>query len=236
MIRDMNQFLADLDKHAAEFNFPVLDNAYVEYAAARLSAFTSDQDVLIVFEVLGFSTKETEFVDDLYAFGTCVEREGFIGEDIVVSSSSQQPVFDSETNECVANWRKWSIRLRDEVVSFSPTREEYASAGIAINRDPGPCSLKEIELLRFLVYNLAAQRLFLSDGVLLSHFPSCRGLSKFIQTTRWQHPDVADGEKPSRNVSMRSLVEALFRGDSRVFNPGRPNTDWKSWLRTARGA
>ena len=32
---DTNQILEDLDKHASEFNFPVLDNAYVEFAATR---------------------------------------------------------------------------------------------------------------------------------------------------------------------------------------------------------
>ncbi len=46
------QILEDLDKHAFEFNFPMLDNAYVEYAAARLSAFRGIKDWLIVFEVL----------------------------------------------------------------------------------------------------------------------------------------------------------------------------------------
>ena len=35
------QILEDLDKHAAEFNFPVLDNAYVEFGAGRLSAYLS---------------------------------------------------------------------------------------------------------------------------------------------------------------------------------------------------
>jgi hypothetical protein len=50
MGNDMNttQILKDLDKHAREFNFPVLDNAYVEFAAARLTAFRSDKDWLLV--------------------------------------------------------------------------------------------------------------------------------------------------------------------------------------------
>jgi hypothetical protein len=112
------QIFEDLDKHASEFNFPVLDNANVEFAAARLSAFQGGEDWLIVFEVLGFSTKEIEFVDDLYAFGSCVEREGFVGEEIPLRSSPEQPLFDAETNECIADWSHWSIRVGKEEMSL----------------------------------------------------------------------------------------------------------------------
>jgi hypothetical protein len=185
---DMNtvQILKDLDKHASEFNFPVLDNAYIEFAAARLSAFQSVKDWLIVFEVLGFSTREVEFVDDLYAFGSCVEKEEVVGEEIPISASPKGPLFDAETNECIADWSHWSIRVGNEEISFSPTRAEYAEAGIVIDREPGRGSLSEIELLRFLVHRLGKERFFMSDEGLLSHFPMCKDLKKFVQTTQWE--------------------------------------------------
>jgi hypothetical protein len=229
----MKQILEDLDKHASEFNFPVLDNAYIEFAAARLSAFQRVKDWLVVFEVLGFSTREVEFVNDLYAFGPCVEQEGIIGEEIPLSSSPKQPLFDAETNECIADWSHWAIKIGDQELSFSPTPEEYAEAGILIDGEPGRGSLSEIEVLRFLVYRLGETRLFMSDEALLSHFPKCKNLEKFVQTTQWQHPDVAEGEKPSRNISIRSLVEALFQENPSLFKPGRPNTHWKFWLQTS---
>jgi hypothetical protein len=187
---------------------------------------------LIVFEVLGFSTREVEFVDDLYAYGSCVAKEGFAGEEIPVSSLPQQPLFDAETNECIADWSRWSVSVGGEKMFFTPTREEYAEAGIVIDRGPGPGSLDEIELLRFLVHRLGESRLFMSDQTLLSHFPLCKDLSKFVQTTRWQHPDVSDGESPSQNLSIRNLVEALAQRDPSFFEQGRPNTDWKFWVET----
>lgn len=226
---NLSQILDDLDKHASEFNFPVLDNAYVEFGAARLTALRGAEDWLIVFEVLGFSKREGEFVVDLYAFGSCVEREGFIGEEIPIASSHGLPLFDPETNQCIADWSHWAIKLGNEVVSFSPTREDYAKAGIAIERDRGPGTLSEIELLRFLVYRIGKERLFMSDAFLLARFPRCMKVSTFVQTTQWQHPDVAGGEKPSENVSISSLVQSLLRGDPSLFNQGLPNTDWKSW-------
>jgi hypothetical protein len=226
------QILEDLDKHASEFNFPMLDNAYVEFAAARLSGFQGVTDWLIVFEVLGFSTKEIEFANHFYAFGSCVEREGLVGGEIPISSTPKQPVFDAETNECIADWAHWTIKAGKEEMSFSPTLEEYAEAGIVIQREPGRGSLSEIELLRFLVHRLGGTRFFMSDEALLSHFPKCKNLEKFVQTTQWQHPNVAEEEKPSKNTSIRSLVEALSQRNPALFKEGRPNTHWRFWLQT----
>jgi hypothetical protein len=227
------QILEDLDKHASEFNFPMLDNAYVEFAAARLTAFQSAQDWLIVFEVLGFSTREIEFVDGFYAYGSsCIGRQGLVGEEIPLRSSPEQPLFDAETNECIADWSHWSIRVGKEEMSFSPTRGEYADAGIVIDREPGRGGLSEIELLRFLVHRLGETRFFMTDQDLLSHFPKCKSMDKFVQTTQWQHPKVAEEETPSNNTSIRSLVEALFQRNPSLFKQGRPNTHWRFWLQT----
>ncbi|MBV9301226.1 MAG: hypothetical protein JOY62_08175 [Acidobacteriaceae bacterium] len=109
-----NQILADLDKHAFEFNFPVLNNAYVEFGAARLTAFRKAQDWLICFEILGFSTREIAFVDDLYAYGSCIEKGGYISESVPLTSTEERPLLDRETNECLADWSNWSINLYGE--------------------------------------------------------------------------------------------------------------------------
>ena len=227
------QVLRDLDKHASEFNFPVLDNAYIEFAAARLSAFHGTNDWLLVFEVLGFSVREIEFVNDLYAFGSCVEKEGFVAEEIPLTSSRKAPLFDAETNECIADWNRWSIKVGNDEMSFSPTLEEYAQAGIIIDRAPGKGSLSEIELLRFLVHRLGKERFFMSDADLLNHFPTCKRLKKFIQTTQWEHPNISNEESPSKNVSIRSLVEALSRRDPALFEQGLSNTHWTYWVQPA---
>ena len=224
------EILRDLDKHASEFNFPALDNAYVEFAASRMSAFRGSEHWLLVFEVLGFSTREIEFVDDLYAYGSCVEREGLVGENVLLTSDQNQPLFDQETNRCIADWRHWSIKLGGKTMSFAPTCQEYAQAGIVVDGSSGPGSVREIELLRFLVHRIGEERLFMNDESLLGQFPRCTNLSKFVQTTHWQHPDIGGGEKPSENISIRSLIEALFRRDPHIFDPGSSNTEWKFWL------
>ena len=226
---NVRQILHDLDKHAQEFNFPVLDNAYVEFAAARLTAFRDEKDWLIVFEVLGFSNREVQFVDDLYAYGSCVTKEGLVGEDIPLTPVPESALFDTETNECIADWSHWRVNVRGTDMSFSPTREEYAAAGVVVPHDAGPCTLNEINLLRFLVHRVG-EALFLPDHLLLDQFPKCAHLPKFIQTTHWQHPDIADEEAPSDNKSLRSLVEGMAERDPERFMPGQSNTDWRLWV------
>lgn len=227
---DTKQILEDLDKHAAEFNFPVLDNAYLEFAVARLTAFRSIQDWLVTFEIVGFSTRQIEFVNDIYAYGSCIEKQGLIGEEIPISALPDHPLFDPETNACIADWNRWSINIGGEKKVFTPSRQEYADAGIFINREPGQGSLSEIELLRFLVHRLGPRPFLLKDRDLLLHFPRCNNLEKFIQTTQWQHPDVARQEKPSDSISIRSLIEALGQQNPSLFQRGSANTDWPLWI------
>jgi hypothetical protein len=225
---NVKQILTDLDKHAAEFNFPVLDNDYLDYAAARLSAFRSETDWAIVFEILSFSEREVEFVNDLYAFGSCVSRQGFIGEEIPFSSITRRPLFDPETNVFIADWSQWAMEFKGKELLFSPTLEEYRKAGITIYQNARAEQWREIDLLRFLLHTLGDD-LFLSETDLLAHLPSCGMMPVFLQSRQWQHPDISSGERPSKNVSLRSLVNALSNRDPAMFEQGRPNTHWSAW-------
>jgi hypothetical protein len=226
---NFSQIVEDLDKHATEFNFPMFDNANLEYAAARLSAFQSGTEWLITFEVLAFSTREVEFVNDIYAFGPCTERQGLFCEEIPLSSVPSDPIFDPETNEFIADWQRWSVKIGEDVVSFSPTVEEYARSGIVVDGTSSKTNFSEIGLFRFLLDFLGTDRFFLSDSKLLGHFPKCKGLGKFVQTTQWEHPDIGNQEKPSRNISIRSLVDALCRRNAALFETGLSNTHWSYW-------
>ena len=156
------------------------------------------------------------------------KEEGFAAEEIPVSCSQSHSIFDPDTNACIADWSHWSIRVRQEL-SFSPTREEYAQAGIIVDRDPGPGTLREIELLRFLVYRLGKDQIFMTEKDLLSHFPGCKDLKSFIRADQWEHPDLANEERPSKNIAIRSLIAALDHRDPSLFEQGLPNTHWTFW-------
>lgn len=224
----MTHMLQDLDKHAAEFNFPVLDNANVQIADTRLTVFRNGDTWAIFFDFVGFSVPETQFVDDIYAYGSCIYPEGIVGERIPLLGSAKRPLWNSITNECLADWASWTIVIGGEELSFNPTLDEYADAGIAITNPPGPGSIREIDILRFLVHRLG-HNFFAPDDELLRFAAGCEHLSKFMVIEEWQHPDIAGDERPSQSVSIRSLLQAIAEGDPHLFDPGQANTHWKNW-------
>lgn len=64
-----------------------------------------------MFEVLEFSTGQIEFVNDLCAFGSCVENEGFVGEQIPLTPSRKTPLFDADTfKQLVGSIQMWPLK------------------------------------------------------------------------------------------------------------------------------
>ncbi len=61
--------LDQLDQATHDAEFPVFDNGYVSFAAARLSGYRSEEAWGIVIEVLGYYYLERQFEDRLYVLG-----------------------------------------------------------------------------------------------------------------------------------------------------------------------
>jgi hypothetical protein len=221
--------LSDLDKHAAEFNFPVLDNAYIQMAGVRLSAFRSGTDWSIAFEVLGYSINEGAYVNDLYGYGSCLRREGVLESSVTLLPNPEQPLIDPQTEAWIADWSDWSVVVGDRIYRFTPARADYLAVGIEVSESSGAGSLGEAELIRFFIAQEGADKLFMAEEALRESLAGCGGLNLFLQTQDWQHPDVAGEEKPSMNPSLRSLVAALASGSPALFQPGKVNTSWRSW-------
>ena len=70
------EFLAKLDKHAHEYNFPALDNAYVDFA---------------------------DFGEDVYFYDNRVYPEGLRPPGRVVASwPADMPILDPASNKCAS--------------------------------------------------------------------------------------------------------------------------------------
>ncbi len=229
LLLNIDAALADLDKHASEFNFPVLDNAYVQMAATRMSVFRSSENWAVAFEVLGYSVNEGTFVDDFYAFGSCLRREGILDSAVVLLPNPEQPLVDPLTEAWIADWSDWSIVSGDQVYHFTPTRDHYLCAGIEVPGTSGPGTLEEAQLIRFFVSSEGANTLYMSEDALREALGDRMRLDMFLQTEDWQHPDIAGEEMPSMNLAMRSLFVALQEGASEMFQPGKVNTRWPLW-------
>jgi hypothetical protein len=226
-------FLARLDKHAREYNFPAFDNAHTKFADARLSVFIDSKDWLIAFELVNWSEKELVFGEDIYFFGTCVYPEGLRRPGrIVMSWPDDMPILDPDSNECIANWEEWAVLINGDRHIFRPVPEEYARAGIIVNKPPNPGSISEADILRYVIFKLG-HIFFADDRELLAMAPECSCINQlFLRTEAWQHPDVLAGERPSTNPALRSLVNAVNENNAALFNPGTPNTDWLLWSQT----
>jgi hypothetical protein len=83
--------------------------------------------------------------------------------------------------------------------------------------------------MRFFIGKETARELFMEESDLRRELSISSEMAIFVQTEDWQHPDVAGEEKPSGNVSIRSLLVALDQNAPGEFSRGRPNTNWKSW-------
>jgi hypothetical protein len=226
---NQSRVLADLDKHAREFNFPMLDNAYIAFAAGRLSVLVNEDSWAISFEVLGYSINQGAFVNDLYAFGDCLTREGVLTSIPVLTEVPRVPLVDPWTEAWIADWSDWSISCSTGTFRFRPSRHEYSAAGINVNDEGGPGSLEPKDVLRFFIGKQKASSLFLSELDLISELEGCPSMRLLLQTEHWQHPDVANGELPSGTVSFQSLMNVVAEKSKSLFIPGDVNSTWPFW-------
>jgi hypothetical protein len=226
---DVSSALARLDKHAFEFNFPVLDNAYVELACARMSVFCEPSDWIITFEVLGYTINNGAFENYLYAYGSCLPKEGLLFADSVLTEVPESPLVDPPTQAWIANWSDWSAVVRKQQFHFTPSRTDYLKHNIVLQDEDGPGSLPESAVLRYFVASEGPQALFMTLDELSDALPRCPKMRLLVQTCEWEHPDVAGGGVPSESASICSALAAVQMCSAELFTSGIVNTRWEDW-------
>src|SRR5690348_13333200 len=93
--------LEQLDGHAAEYTFPMLDNGYVYPADVRLSAYRDERRWAILIEVLGHfyrSGLPDGISTTIYRFGNCLRGEAGHGP-TVDALSWEEPVEEDEEDD-----------------------------------------------------------------------------------------------------------------------------------------
>jgi hypothetical protein len=221
------QILRQLDRYASEFDFPMLDNAYVELADMRLTAFRNASEWLIVFEDVGVFQEHT-FMNTVSAYGNRVQEPGTqLGVDDIITPASDHPIWDDDGN-FLLDPANFEVVINGQARRFTPSREEYERAGVDVDSDV-PDAVKILRLLTFLM----PDQFFLSDARLLE---ICgRGdssLKRFLQLDDWRHPDIAAGELPSESVCLRNLATAIAEDDAGSYSCPEEmfNTHWSNWM------
>lgn len=236
---DANPVLDVLDKCAERCTFPMLDNGYVYLAASRLSIYHGGDDWAIVVEVFGFSPRAGMPDLTIHTFGNNL-RNRKSRDDYVSEEAYENYLKNNEFNE---------------YKSFYP----IGGDDIWINPEDGESVTPNTSLLlRGKNYKLPDVAEYLKHDVILEQenpliYELCRYLSsaerKAILATDderrynvpdhlveilclndWEHPDLADGEKPSQVESFQQLSKVLMTGDISYYKPSvAGNTHWKNW-------
>lgn len=207
------EILEQLDECAEGYTFPVLDNAYVYPADARMTLYRDEARWAIVIEILGFNAHMggTEGIDDaLYCFGNCLRRPpGISPEDTLrlVTDGASGALFEKPDGTTI---RKGATDLRIRGRLF-----------------PAPPSLEGFELLRALVTE-HRELLLATDEELQARLPP--DLPRLLRLDEWNHPDIAEGDLPSESLTFKLLAQVLETGDPSLYRPRRkPNTHWSNW-------
>lgn len=231
------EILRHLDEHM-RIELTLVNSNY-QLADTRMTVFRSEKNWAIFIELVGIAKEIFEGVD-IYAFGNCIEQQGFIERRSIFTVPEDVPLFNEE-GIWIGDRSHFSVIIRGKRYDFKPTKEDYLTAGIIFPDERiGPDTLLPIDLIRFLCHHLN-HPFFVSEDYLrylLDKLAIKKGewyslgqeMSLFFQTREWQHPDLALGEKPSQMKFFRVLARAIERGDPSELtklDPSTFNTDWR---------
>ncbi len=220
------QVLAQLDRCAAEFTFPVMDNGYIYPAAVRLSVFADAVVWAIVIEVLGYNNRGLDFDNCLHCFGSMLKGKPGIGNENflfpIMDGPSGSLFTDGDLD--VIHPQTHDLRIRGDVIAFPHEVSAYASRSIPRS---DPTRLYAFELLRYLAIDhrdsLLASEAELNDRL-------TRSIPLILRLDEWYHPDITNREKPRECptfVQIAQVIETLNPVGYRILEP--PNTHWSNW-------
>lgn len=201
------EILEQLDGSAGSFEFPVLDNPLLPTVSSRLVAFRSDADWLITFQTVTWEPPNGLVIGLLYAYGGEVSRPG-----VVDSMNPLAPVgggtFNGPDGRPDLDPHDCEVDVRGVRRTLRLSRDDYVGAGV----EPDGVEPSPLVVLRYLAATEPDSLLWTDDEILAKAAPG-RGLQRFRQLDRWDHPDIIGDEKPSSSGSLAGLASALAAGD-----------------------
>ena len=219
--------LTILDDGANYYEFPMLDNIYFYYGAAKMSAFQSTEEWLIVFQEISFSIRDGKFINVITAFGNNINKNGIISIEKIIFESPEEQMFDGEGN-FLLNPLHFKVKIKGIERKFNPSTEDYTNIGVALNDKQMP---NEAKIIRYLISVIPNDLYFTNDELLKICGREHHNLEEFITLGDWSHPDLINDEKPSEIPCFQSLAEALEKNDRALYQCPEEdyNTHWSNW-------
>jgi Family of unknown function (DUF7003) len=221
------EVLRQLDDCAREYDFPMLDNAYVYPGDVRLNAFRDDRRWAVLIEDLGFHYRAglpDGIYTAVYHYGNCVRGELGMSDDIFANLRWPGDVDEDEGEWGVVPPSLTEVLIRGQPVSVPRDKRTFAAKKIKVS---DPRRLEGQALLRVLLpeHRLALlcteeelRRCILAD------------LPRLATLDAWYHPDLSHDELPSHTQTFRQLARVLVSGNpNELLLTERPNTHWKNW-------
>lgn len=218
--------IRQMDEYAKEYLFPMPDNAAQYNAGMRLSAFRSEEEWLIVFEMLNY-VKSREFLNECYAFGNRLARPGLQPQAVtVLEAVAGQPFWDS-SGSFILNMEAFTLKVKGAMRQVTILPQDWQAAGIR-KESLAPAPAKLLRLMAALY-----QKELFEDTASLLRLCGREesNLALFLQLSGWEHPDLADDELPGDSRALCSLAAALVAGNAGLYHclPEWINSHWSNW-------
>ena len=168
------EILEQLDRAAADFRFPMLDNGYYYPVDVRLHAYADPDTWAIAIETLGYNPRAGNLLNVIEQYGNRVDRPGADNDDFIGRIDNYADLWELEQQD-----RAWldapGVVIRGRLIPFA--RERSADA-------------EPWTLLREIVPD--HRDLFLaSEEELRARIPP--ELPELLRLEQWNHPDLLKG-------------------------------------------
>ncbi|MBC3760059.1 hypothetical protein H7U19_16750 [Hyunsoonleella sp. SJ7] len=223
------EILAQLDKCANDYTFPMLDNGYIYPIHSKLTAYRDEKRWALIIEVFGFNYRgggHNGISNCMHIFGNCISTNPGTDNANFLQITNDTPdslTFDEEYQESL-NPQAKRMTLRGMEIDINHDREFYLNKGIELEEEN---KIFVWEFMRGLEpeYN---NKFEATEKEIRERIPE--DLPLILTLKEWNHPDCAGAELPSSNETFIQIAKVLETGKIEYYNPTlKPNNHWKNW-------
>jgi hypothetical protein len=216
--------LQELDRRAATFEFPVLDNANAHFIAGRFRGFRAQRDWGLAFEVLVFAPQERAIVTDVYVYGPLAGDESWALTQVGgIQELPSSPLWD------VNGFWIASVGIREVEIATGKIRVACGvPAKQAVSLDRAACN-DEVSFTRALIGEVGLEPL-MPVNLVFDLVPGLAVAEEVFRLTNWDHPDVAGEERPSDSLAIAAGARIVaFESPTFDYDHSRDNLDAPLW-------
>jgi len=207
--------------------FPTLasDSIWI-YTKARLSAYLSQDEWLVLFELATFYSALGDYVTLVYAFGNKLPRSGLVTGNGFTRPNSEFAAKYLNSGMAIPeqDWcpdpLNFDIRINGERRHYALSMLEFEKAGIDIGtgNTGDQCLDNIVHITHMLSHILEPEEIFYPNELLLGYVEKPASLPLFARLYDWCHPGIPPINKPSDSICLRNLAQALAYNQPNLYD------------------